>query len=543
MISAQPEQSKAPARANILNWLESRYFQTLFLAFLVVAGFLLRYVSISAYQVIAADGPSYIAIAKEIINNHTAKGSIHYPPFYPLLIALVSFVTKDFESAGVMVSLVMGSLLVIPVYLLGKSFFGKGVGYIAAVITVVWPEFVFLSGVVLSTSTYITLSFAGLYLLWLAHSSGRLIPAVFSGLFVTAAYLSRQEAFISMTAICFFLAAATLWRERSFRQLTPLMTAFGIFVLFSFPYIWMVHEVMGIWTLAGKSVVTLTDTLGYYLGRPDLNRDPSFGHTSYMDLVTKYPGYFSFIIKKNFTELIKIMPIPLVIFSLAGFFALRNNSQGWSIRAFILGTLSPVCVLLTVFLISSAYIAPYIPFMLILCGQGLISTEAYLAGRLKVEAHGFRYVTAVLVIGYVLNLAYHEIPWVSPKPYELKMDGGRYDQKLLGKLLKQHLPPGATIMTRSGRIAFYSGLPWVDMPQADLETILTTAREKKVRYLIVHGELEILRPQLAGLLLPLMTEQNRLEIYANGEEILPGLFRKLRYTDLASQGVVVYEFR
>jgi hypothetical protein len=262
-----------------------------------------------------------------------------------------------------------------------------------------------------------------------------------------------------------------------------------------------------------------------------------------MDLLTKYPGYFPFIFKKNFAELRNTVSVPLVIFALAGFFSGQSSKRLWAIRAFTVGALSPVCVLLTLFLISSAYIAPYVPLLLILSGQGLIATEAFIAARLGFERNGVRYVTALLVAVYALNGAYCKIPWTSPKPYVLEMDDGRYDQKLLGKLLKKQLPPGSTIMTRSGRIAFYSGLPWVDIPQADLQTILATAREKKVRYLIVHGELQFLRPQMAELLLPLMTARGGLEVYENGAEVIPGLFHLMNYTDEVTQGVVVYEFR
>lgn len=521
----------------------SRYFDAVFLTVLVVAAFILRYINIPTYQVIAADGPSYIGIAKEIITNHSARGSIHYPPFYPFLIAVASFFTKDFESAGVMVSLVMGSLLVVPVYLLGKSIFGRGAGYAAAAMTLVWPDFVYQSGNVLSFATYFTLLITGLWLLWHAHSSQRLIPALFSGLFMAAAYLSRQEAFISMAVICFFLAGAAILQDRAIKPLKPLLTAFVTFVLLCFPYIWMVHEIMGFWTLAGKSVVTLTDCLAQYLGRIDLNRDPSFGRTSYMDLVTKYPGYFPYVIKKNFTELVRLIPAALFVFSLIGFFACRKDSRALSIWAYFLGAFSPILVLLAIFFISGAYIAPYIPFFLILSANGFISSEAYIAGKVGIERNGFRYVTLLAVTGYVLFSAYQEIPREKPKAYALQMDGGRYDQKLMGKLLKKCLPPGATIMTRSGRIAFYSELPWVDIPQADLATILATAREKKVRYLIVHGELEYLRPQMAGLLTPLMTGSTGIEKFDGNEEVLPGLFLKLRYNNFDSQGIVVYEFR
>jgi hypothetical protein len=122
------------------------------------------------------------------------------------------------------------------------------------------------------------------------------------------------------------------------------------------------------------------------------------------------------------------------------------------------------------------------------------------------------------------------------------MDGGRYDHKRVGKLLRQQLPAGALIMTRSGRIGFYADHPRVDIPQADLEAILRTAREQKVRYLVVTGDLVGLRPQLALLIMPLISARPGLDRTDGAQETLPGLVRRLTYVDPASYGVVVYEF-
>ena len=149
----------------------------------------------------------------------------------------------------------------------------------------------------------------------------------------------------------------------------------------------------------------------------------------------------------------------------------------------------------------------------------------------------------LLVVAVCLGIGtYRVVSRPSPGAYQPQMDGGRYDHKQLGIILKKVLPPGAIIMTRSGRIAFYSGHPYVDIPQADLQTILRTAREQKVRYLIVSGELEVVRPQVAMLLQPLFRALPGIYVATTVEEVLPGLVRRLTYDDPTSQGMVVYEF-
>lgn len=530
----------------LIDRLSTPYGEVIILLMLIAAGSWLRYHSIPPYQVIAADGPSYINITREILSSHTAKGSIHYPPFYPFLIAIASLFTRDLESAGVMVSLVMGSLLVVPVFLLGRALFGRGTGYVSAVIAVVWPEFVGQSSNVLAYSTYFTLLISGLYLLWKAYESGKTSEALLSGLFIAAAYLSRQEAFISMAVICGCLAGADFWRQRSLARLKPIIISFVTFFLLIFPYIFMVHQIMGFWTLAGKSVVTLTDCLGYYLQKTDLNRDPNFVRIGIMEIIRDYPGYFPYTMKANFAKLIDVLPDPLLVFAGIGLFAGQRKENALQVRLFCLAALFPVLILLAVFIVSGAYIAPYMPFMFMLCGYGMISAERYLLTLLKRWLPGYLLrtglLTAIAVSCYAGVTAWRTVPHSPPPPYSLEMDGGRYDHKLMGYMLRKMIPEGTVIMTRSGRIGFYSGLPWVDIPQTDLDTILKTARDKKVRFLIVDGLLLKLRPQLGALLDPLKTDVYGISVFDRPEEVMPGLYKRVVYTAEESQGLVVYEF-
>jgi len=513
---------------------------------LVLAAFLFRYLSIPPYQVIAGDGPSYVAISRQIFERFDFTGSIHYPPLYPILIGLANRLLHDYEAAGKWVSLLMGSLLPLPVYLLGRELYGRGAGYVAAAIVLVWPEFIFHSSTVLAYSAYFTLLTTGLWLLWLAHGRKSSAQAVASGLVLAVAYLTRQEAFISLSAVCFCLAAATLWRERTLGSLKLLLLVFGVFAAVVSPYVLMVHSVMGVWTMAGKSVVTLTDALSYYLKQFDLNRDPGFAKIGIMDLIRDYPGYFPYTFRVNLAALRDIVPLPILIAAAAGFLFSGRGEPGPGARWFIAGALFPVFVLLTVFLVSGAYVAPYLPFVFILCGHGMVSLEKcllkMLAGRRSVDAR-ICWLTAAVFSAYVLYNAWQIIPRKSPPPYTLELDGGRYDEKLMGMMLKKYLPPGSLIMTRSGRIAFYSGHPWVDIPQSDLATIIRTAWENKVRYLVVDGRQIILRPQLGVLLEPLQGPDSRsFVIDSRGQQVLPGLFFRMLVTDYESQGVAVYEF-
>jgi hypothetical protein len=92
-------------------------------------------------------------------------------------------------------------------------------------------------------------------------------------------------------------------------------------------------------------------------------------------------------------------------------------------------------------------------------------------------------------------------------PYSYTQDGGRFDDKQVGIKLRSIIPEGAVIMTRSGRVGFYSQRPYVLPPQAGFAEILDYARKNKVSYLVANLQLLNVRPQLEPLYSPLIDPQ------------------------------------
>jgi hypothetical protein len=137
-----------------------------------------------------------------------------------------------------------------------------------------------------------------------------------------------------------------------------------------------------------------------------------------------------------------------------------------------------------------------------------------------------------------------QIPSDRSRPYHFEQDGGRYDHKRIALLLKEYLPKNAIIMTRSGRINFYSERPCIDIPQAGFSDILAYGRKNRARFLIVDGMLMGQRPQLEVLFDPLINSPEKVLYLPPGNEYMPtpGLRLHLLFKDPSSLGVAVYEF-
>ncbi|MBW2123446.1 MAG: glycosyltransferase family 39 protein [Deltaproteobacteria bacterium] len=91
--------------------------------------------------VISRDGVVYLALAGYFREGNLGKGLSHdFHPLYSLVIAALSYLIPGSALAGQVVSLVSGSLLVVPIYLLGKDLFGQRAGFLTGII-LTWPGF------------------------------------------------------------------------------------------------------------------------------------------------------------------------------------------------------------------------------------------------------------------------------------------------------------------------------------------------------------------------------------------------------------------
>jgi 4-amino-4-deoxy-L-arabinose transferase-like glycosyltransferase len=525
----------------------------------LLAGILLLALAARIYafpiaRVIAADGISYVNIARSIFRGEGFSGANHFPPLYPLLIGTMNLLAGDDELAGKLISLLMGMLLVLPVYLLGKELFSRRVGAIAALFVALSPSLVKLSSEVLTQTTYLALLLSGLYCLWRSARDVQMRWGVAAGLFCGAAYLTRPEAIVVLAA-CTGMILFLTYVEGA-KGLVPLKSfavVWAAFFLMASPYLLLLHDLNGTWQLTGKSSVTLADSLGWYLDRPDLKREPTFAGIGYLDVIRQYPDFLWKNGLRNLNTLIdETLPAHVWVLLLLGIVAGGWRGVALKSRLFLLGACSPLLIIFVFFFIGNLYTAPYLPFFFIFAAHGLVAAEAYALDFLRrglpsvrsslIELIPFSGVAA-LVIG-LLMFAPH-VSFGRAKPYHFADDGARYDHKLIGLMLKKHLAPRQRLMAKDARINFYADMPRADIPQSSLAEIIAAARAAKVRYLVADGTLFGQRPQMEPLLQPLLDSPPDILYLEQGPgfQPIPGLKLILLYKNPASAGAAVYEFQ
>ena len=201
------------------------------------------------------DGYYYGVLGRNLISGRFEEGlSTYWPPLYPLLIGISSLFFSDLKFAASSVSVVAGSLLIIPVYFLIKEFYGKKAAPVGAVLVIVYPSLLIYSSVFLTEATYTLLFTTGILTGWLAISHRKSILFFLTGLLFACCYLVKPEAFaFAGLLIVLFLGAAIINKElRSIKPLLNISLFLIGFVILSSPYLLYLHQKTGRWMISQK---------------------------------------------------------------------------------------------------------------------------------------------------------------------------------------------------------------------------------------------------------------------------------------------------
>jgi len=420
----------------------------------------------------------------------------------------------------------MGSFIVVPVFLLGSEFFSKKVGLIAAVLAITWPTLRYWSTNVMSQATYITLVLLGIYFLWRGYRNSSLPASIFAGIFFACAHLTRSEGVLVLFAGVVALIVFTFINHLSPRKLLYILLSVCVFFIVFSPYLIMLHDLTGKWQLTGKSKIALADALSEYLGKPDLKHDPTFQEIGYLELFRSYPDY----IRTNYIKNIRacwndMLPLYGWILTAIGFVVGSWNRQKIFERAYLLTTFAPLAVIIFFFFIGPEYTQAYLPVLFLFAGNGVSSISEWPFLRRNSGANNpvpkyVMYITLLVIVLYGAWNVVKDVPADRNTPYHYTKDGGRFDDKRIGLRLNKVLPREAVLMTRSGRIGFYSQRHYVIPPQADYTGIIDHAKKNGATHFIATIQLLNMRPQLEFLYGPILdpTPPPELELLTVAQE-------------------------
>ena len=527
---------------------------------ILVAGLATRAAFASLPRMARWDEAAYLLIARNLLTGNGYSElmgtlDVHQPPMVSLLAAAGLALRLPLDWAAAAPShLLLGSLVVLPLYALGNALYGRRAGLLAALLGALYPALAVwpLYWGTMTEPPYVLFILTGLYASYRCGQalSGGTRPWGWAGLMGLAfglGYLTRPEALLFLAVMLVYLGIIWLsggrpWAKRFGRLAASGAIALGVLALTMLPYVRYLNQATGRWMLSGKAGTSMDISWAFVNDsqamhdRAAASLDSSGQEIMWLSAeafdasitgwIAQDPQRFATLVRQNLRDSWDMLWGPqlfqpwlwlMVALGLVGQTWTRRLLRG---QLLLLLALTPLASLWIVF-IEARFMVVYLAISLVWAGAGLahltrwagVTAQAALRGQSASRRSAMARVISALPV--VLLVAV------------MLMAGAQTAQRKIGRLpfqrvqaaqwLAANTPPGTPIMTRNAETALYAGRSMVAFPNAPWDQVLSYGQARGARYLVVdEWEIRKVRPQL--------------ELLLNGSERpLPGLTRVQQY--------------
>ncbi len=473
------------------------------LIFLLGVALALRILLYKWTYLISIDGTGfYLHPAQDFASGRWMDGLAGgYHPLYPILVASLSKVLGDFERSGQMVSILLGTLTVIPIYFLTKGIFNRWTAFISSLFLAILPRHVALSADFLSDPTYTFFFISAVWLGWEALRGDDWKMLFLAGLGTGLAYLTRAEGI----GVLLVLGLWLLFRKMSFHSWNYKRNGLAFFILlFSFllvasPYILYLRYYTGTWTISRKPAVDRAvvlikrklffqkpevakateqfDEIVQRLGEESRVPDPGLSRWLW--------GLGSFI--KLFAETSHPILFLLFIIGLVRrkVFPPWGEGEGFLLSIICLYALILYC-LSSLSYISHRYFLSLVALCLIWSGGGLLELHHWLIQRVSPEklrkihftkTKGMAFLIVVIVV-IILPITIH--------PQRAEKRG----RKEAGLWIKNHSISKPSIFTDMTRVNYYAGGRMIFLGDEEIpyHEIIERARREGAEFFVISDK-------------------------------------------------------
>lgn len=434
---------------------------------------------------IADDGCAYGRLAKEIARGNFYEAfSPTLPPLFPVFTAGASYIFRDFELSGRMVSCLFGSLTVFPLFFLVKNIFDRKIALMTVLFFIVHPYLSQASGEVLTEALYFFLITSIASLSWIAIQKRRGTLFLVVGLLLSLAFLTRFEGFTLIFLVLGWMWLINLPKIRTGIRWKFISSFFCLitFIAVSLPYLFFVHQETGRWQICPHQE-KYVDTFFKPTGD---NQTPlqKAGSVLKRKISAKVPQIPFFLAKAYHP-----------VFLLLLFFGVirRKRFKGFEIgEAYILSfILLRIAVLVVSAGINERYLYAFVPMALCWAGTGFWEIDYRLQEKFKDKSLsvGRGRVSSFSIIILVVVMAICLPRGLRP------IRGHRAIQREVGHWLKENAGQKEFIVVASSpQESFHAGAKWYELKGKTYAEVINNAREKGADFIIIDKDIDKICP-------------------------------------------------
>jgi len=496
-------------------------------AALLLTAFVFRLLLLKFRFAVAFDEVNYLKLGiSGHLNGMVETLHTYWSPFLPWLISLFCSFTKNYELAGRLVSVIAGTLLVLPVYFLGRLVYDKTVGLVAAAFVALFPPLAFQSTLILTEATYTLLAALAIYTGWKMLKRYSIAAAALSGMLAGCLYLTRPEGIGFLFIFIGWLLAGCLAK---IFLIKPLRLAYQLvalnvgFVVVAAPYLLFLKSNTGSWTISAKGAANLQmDTpedgsrpsfrslnesntavpidevfhLGNFLKPQAPGQDGAVTKVSWQALAGKYLRNLYDLIKTAIPSFLTMLPLMLLGAGLFG--SSWKWGQGWKNFYFLSFVAFYWFLVVPLFHINARYLAPMWPLCALWIANGVnvfftwMKNHESLFKFAKMKKLQPAIVAATLLLA--LSMVFSFLPELGRIVARDLNSTDRWadaiELKEAGIWLKQNADSEIVIMSRNHVVDYYAGnyniRESVTIPENGLDRVLSYARNRGVNYLVVN---------------------------------------------------------
>lgn len=237
------------------------------IAIILLLALVLRAVRPLVVDRITKDGPLYVYMVQDINNGDLNKAfdrNTRMPPLYLFMMLGLHKMGIPIETAGRLISIIAGALLIIPVYLIAEMVFNSRMGAMGAFLIAVNPDLIRSSAKIMRDSLFLLLLFAAVYFIMKAIKSDKwnFHFWVFAGVSASLGAAVRTETIeiLGIAILAMLVELFLLFREK--KELFPVIKRWGtgtvlmlmIYYVVSLPFSSVLDGTPSTWTIVDERI-------------------------------------------------------------------------------------------------------------------------------------------------------------------------------------------------------------------------------------------------------------------------------------------------